>query len=186
MKQTGWLVAGMIALAMGAACGRKPAAAPASAPTAGTTTTSDGGAAAREAEERARREADEARRREELARIRAVLATTVYFDYDSYTIRDDSRRTLDEKAAVVRADPSIRLLLTGHADQRGSTEYNLALGMRRAEAIKEYLSNFGIDPGRVEVTSFGEERPADPGVNEAAWARNRRVDFAVTSGPAGQ
>jgi peptidoglycan-associated lipoprotein len=186
MKQTRWLVAGMIALATGAACGRKPAAAPAAAPMAGTTTTSDGGAAAREAEERARREADEARRREELARVRAVLATTVYFDYDSHTIRDDSRRTLDEKAAVVRADPSIRLLLTGHADERGSTEYNLALGMRRAEAIKEYLTNFGIDASRVEVTSFGEERPADPGANEAAWARNRRVDFEVTSGPAGQ
>ena len=118
--------------------------------------------------------------------MRAVLATTVYFDYDSYTIRDDSRRALDEKAAVVRADPSIRLLLTGHADDRGSTEYNLALGMRRAEAIREYLTNFGIEAGRVEVTSFGEERPADTGANEAGWARNRRVEFEVTSGPAGQ
>src|SRR5688500_7919534 len=100
MKQTSWMTAGTIALVVGAGCGRKPAAAPASTPTTAPTTISDGGAAAREAEERARREADEARRREEVARIRAVLATTVYFDYDSYTIRDESRRTLDEKAAV--------------------------------------------------------------------------------------
>ncbi|MBW3628843.1 MAG: peptidoglycan-associated lipoprotein Pal [Gemmatimonadetes bacterium] len=180
------MAAALIALSTVAACGRRPAPAPVAAPTATPTaaTTGDNSAAAREAEERARREADEARRRDEIARARAILATTVYFDFDSYSIREDSRRLLDEKSPVVRADPSIRLLIAGHTDERGSTEYNLALGMRRAEAVREYLTNFGVDPGRLEVTSFGEERPVDSGADEASWSRNRRVEFEVTSGPA--
>jgi peptidoglycan-associated lipoprotein len=72
--------------------------------------------------------------------------------------------------------------IAGHADERGSVEYNLALGMRRAEAVRDYLAGFGLEAGRFEVTSMGEDMPLDRGSNEAAWARNRRAEFTITAG----
>jgi peptidoglycan-associated lipoprotein len=178
-------LAAVLALTLGA-CGRRAQPAPAVAPppAAAATTTDNGEAARREAAERARL-AEEARLREERARMAEILATSVYFDYDSHDIRADSRALLDSKVPVLRANPGVRLLIVGHTDERGSTEYNLALGMRRAESVREYLANLGFDRSRFDVTSFGEERPVDPGESESAWARNRRAEFEVTGALAG-
>jgi peptidoglycan-associated lipoprotein len=169
----------LLALLVLGACGRRPAPVEAPAPAPAAAPVTDDAAARAAAAERARIEAEAARRREEIARAREILATSVHFDFDSYSIREDSRQALDAKLPFLRAEPAIRLSVAGHADERGSTEYNLALGMRRAQAVREYLGNLGVSEGRIEVTSFGEERPLDPGQNEAAWARNRRAEFDV-------
>ncbi len=137
--------------------------------------------------------AEEARRAEELRRAAAEaeaaraalvneLAETIHFDYDQYTISSSDQQLLDRKAAIMRANPALRMRVTGHADERGSDEYNLALGMRRATAAKAYLSGRGVDAGRVEVASLGREVPIDPSSNEAAWARNRRDEFEIIAG----
>lgn len=120
----------------------------------------------------------------ERARIRATLMEMINYDFDRSDIRPDARAILDRKVPLLRADPSIRLRIEGHADERGSAEYNLALGMRRANSAKQYLVGFGLDESRFETVSYGEERPLDSASNEAAWARNRRAEFHITSGPA--
>ena len=123
--------------------------------------------------------------REAAERARAVtaeLATMINFDYDQATIRDADQGTLDRKAAILQANPNVRVRVSGHADERGSDEYNLALGNRRAAAAKRYLENKGIDGGRLEVVSYGEERPLNPGTDEGAYAQNRRDEFEVTAG----
>lgn len=132
----------------------------------------------RAAEEAARRAAMEADRS-----ARATLAEMIFFAYDESTLSAEAQQTLSAKVGVLRANPSARIQIAGHADERGSLEYNVALGMRRALAAKEYITGFGIDGARIEVTSFGEERPLVQGSNEAAWARNRRDEFTVTAGP---
>lgn len=118
----------------------------------------------------------------ETARLRAALQEMVYFDYDQFTVRDDARSTLDRKVPILRANPNVTLRIEGHADERGSVEYNLALSLRRANAIRDYLSNFGIAANRLEVVGLGEERPADSGTSEAAYQRNRRGEFHLTRG----
>lgn len=120
------------------------------------------------------------------ARVTAALlgevATMIHFDFDMADIRMDDRSLLDRKAAILGANSGLRLRISGHADERGSDEYNLALGSRRAAAAKSYLVNKGIDAGRIETVSFGEERPLDPGHDETSWAANRRDEFEVTAG----
>ncbi len=144
--------------------------------------------AAAEAEARRRAEEAEAARRAEEARQRAIrearatLMEVVHFDYDMSEIRPQDAEILRRKVEILRASPQVQLRIEGHADERGSIEYNLALGVRRATAARDFLSNFGIQASRMEVVSFGEEQPADPGHDEAAYARNRRAEFAVTSG----
>jgi peptidoglycan-associated lipoprotein len=120
--------------------------------------------------------------REASARARATLEQTVYFDYDQSDLRSDAKSTLDAKLAILRANPGLNMRIEGNTDERGSVEYNLALGMRRATAAKDYLVGFGVDGGRFETISYGEERPVDMGHDESAWARNRRADFRITSG----
>ncbi|MGE0161150.1 MAG: peptidoglycan-associated lipoprotein Pal [Gemmatimonadales bacterium] len=127
--------------------------------------------------------ADAARQREAaLAQMRATLAEMVFFDYDRSDIRADSRAVLDRKARVLRDEPTVRIRIEGHADERGSTEYNLALGSRRAEAVRGYLTGLGIQAARIEIVSFGEGRPLERMSNESSWSRNRRAEFAVTAG----
>jgi peptidoglycan-associated lipoprotein len=127
--------------------------------------------------------ADAARAREaELARMRATMAERVYFDYDRSEIRADSRATLDRKTRIMRDEPTVRVRIEGHADERGSTEYNLALGNRRAEAVRAYITAAGIQASRIEIVSFGEERPVMRGSSESAWSQNRRAEFVVTAG----
>ncbi|MCB9674818.1 MAG: OmpA family protein [Alphaproteobacteria bacterium] len=101
--------------------------------------------------------------------------TTVYFDFDQASLRTDGRNQLNANIQCYQqATGSIRI--AGHADERGTTDYNLALGQRRAETVKKHLTSQGIAGGRVQTVSYGEERPADRGHSEAAWAKNRRAE----------
>jgi peptidoglycan-associated lipoprotein len=134
-----------------------------------------------EAEEAARRAA-EAERQRAVAAARATLEAMVFFDYDSSEIREDAAAALRQKVAILRASPQVRLRIEGHCDERGSTEYNLALGNRRAEAIRQFLTGFGLSADRFEIVSFGEGRPLAQGSNEQAWSRNRRGQFVITAG----
>lgn len=113
---------------------------------------------------------------------RASLLETVYFDYDSDELRADERGKLDAKLAVLNANPQLRLRIAGHCDERGSDEYNLVLGRKRAEAAKRYLTDRGIDGSRIETMTFGRERPAVLGSDESAWSRNRRDEFEIIAG----
>jgi peptidoglycan-associated lipoprotein len=109
---------------------------------------------------------------------RAFLNDHVYFDFDRYNIRSDQVPTLQAKAAYLNATGASSEL-QGYADERGTEAYNLALGDRRAKSARNYLIDLGISGSRLGTTSYGESMPADPGHNEAAWARNRRVEFTL-------
>jgi peptidoglycan-associated lipoprotein len=111
----------------------------------------------------------------------AALGTTLHFDYNKSEIRPEDIALLDAKLAILRASPSARIRIAGNCDERGSDEYNLALGNRRAIAARQYLVDRGIDPSRIETTSYGEEKPVDPGHDEAAWAKNRNDQFSLLS-----
>jgi peptidoglycan-associated lipoprotein len=106
----------------------------------------------------------------------------VYFDYDQYAIRADAGPILDKQVDWLRRYPQVRVRIEGNADERGTREYNFALGARRAAAVKTYLVQRGIDAGRVETVSYGKERPVDPGTGEEAWAHNRNAHTAITAG----
>lgn len=138
--------------------------------------------ARREAEARAAEERARAERERAVAAARAALEEMVYFDYDKSDIRQDAAATLRRKADILRASPSVQLRVEGHADERGSTEYNLALGNRRAEAVRQFLVGFGLAESRFSIVSYGEERPLERASTEAAWARNRRAQFQITAG----
>jgi peptidoglycan-associated lipoprotein len=114
--------------------------------------------------------------------VAADLAAMINFEYDQAVIRSADQSTLDRKAAILGANPNVKVQISGHADERGSDEYNLALGNRRAAAAKRYLENKGIDATRMDVVSYGEERPLNPGHDEAAYAQNRRDEFQITAG----
>ncbi|MCB1682418.1 MAG: peptidoglycan-associated lipoprotein Pal [Rhodospirillales bacterium] len=99
----------------------------------------------------------------------------VFFDYDSYDLRPEARTTLENQARWLQQYSNLNVTIEGHADERGTREYNLALGERRANSVKNYLVALGIDASRVNTISYGKERPAELGSNEQAWARNRRA-----------
>ena len=168
-----------------AACSKKPPAQVAPPPPAQPDTVGQGERRAQQladsiaAAERARAAAAA---REATARATAVLQQMVFFDYDISALRPDAEATLGQKVPILRANPGVTLRVTGHADERGSLEYNLALGMRRAQSVKDYLTGFGIDASRIQIDSMGEDQPLDPGHDEAAWARNRRAEFGITGG----
>ena len=116
------------------------------------------------------------------ARVTASLATMIHFDYDQAMIKDEDKATLDMKAAILKKNPGAKVRITGHCDERGSDDYNITLGMKRAAAAKDYLVRLVIDPSRIDVSSLGREKPIDPSSNEGAWAKNRRDEFEVTAG----
>ena len=140
--------------------------------------------------DRQRIEAEEARVREDLAagareetnNVRDLLARRVHFDFDRSNVGADDAAILDEKLAVLQRNPDLRIRVTGHCDERGSDEYNLALGNRRALAAKRYLTDRGIAESRIATSSMGEERPIAMGANEGAWGQNRRDEFTIISG----
>jgi peptidoglycan-associated lipoprotein len=99
----------------------------------------------------------------------------VFFDFDKYDLKPEAQSQLDQQAAWLKTYPQHTFVLEGHADERGTREYNLALGERRANSVKNYLVALGIDPNRIQVISYGKERPEVLGSNEAAWAQNRRA-----------
>jgi peptidoglycan-associated lipoprotein len=105
----------------------------------------------------------------------------VFFDYDSYSLRDDARAALDSNAKLLRDNAAIVITIEGHADERGTSEYNQALGERRAQAARDYLTSAGIPASRIQIISYGKERPFDPGHDESAWAQNRRAHTVVNS-----
>ncbi|MBI1862103.1 MAG: peptidoglycan-associated lipoprotein Pal [Deltaproteobacteria bacterium] len=102
-----------------------------------------------------------------------------YFDYDSYSLRADAREALKANAAWLKRNKGVKVQVEGHCDERGTTEYNLALGERRANAARDFLTRLGVPKARLSVISYGEERPADPGHNDSAWSMNRRAVFVV-------
>ena len=113
----------------------------------------------------------------EADKLAASLPRTMYFDFDSFVLRSEYRPAVEGYARLLSTQPNRKLSLEGHADERGGREYNLALGQKRAEAVSRALELLGANPSQVEAVSFGEERPANPGHDEAAWAANRRVDL---------
>ena len=135
--------------------------------------------------------AAERARQEEMARqeraraaeaARQALRETVYFDYDESVIRSDTEQRLRAKLDILRSNPGVQLLMEGHADERGTSEYNIALGNERAESVIQFFAGFGLDGNRFSSVSYGEERPVAQGSSEASWAQNRRVEFVITAG----
>lgn len=174
----------LTAVAFSAACGgspppEEPAPEPTPAPAPAPAPEPVDDSAERERLERERMAREAAERARAVA---ADLAAMINFDYDQAAVREADQETLDRKAAILLANPDVRLRIAGHADERGSDEYNLALGNRRAAAAKRYLENKGVEGSRIEVVSFGEERPLNPGTDETAYAQNRRAEFEVIAG----
>lgn len=184
-KATGAIVVLAAGFALGACHKEKPVETPAPATPVQTRDTAAENAAARERmrqdsiarAEAARRDAEAA-----TASTRATLQEMVFFDYDKAEIRGDMQDILNRKAAILRSNPNVTLSIAGHADERGTVEYNLALSLRRANTVRDYLTGFGIDASRLEVTGYGEERPLEQGQTEEAYARNRRAEFTITRG----
>ena len=106
------------------------------------------------------------------------LPKVVYFDFDSYVVKDEFRPVIEANAKALTTNRKMHMAVEGHTDDRGSSEYNLALGQRRAEAVVKSLTLLGADPTQLEAVSFGKERPAVQGETEEAWAKNRRAELA--------
>ena len=187
----------LAAAALVAGCGAKPAP---EQPLPQTQPTVDADSARRAQEAEAARQRQIA---DSLARLRAdsvarvaaaaaaaaraaerMFATQIHFDYDKSDILPADQAVLDWKARLLVANPAMTLRISGHADERGSDEYNLALGNRRAAAAKRYLVAKGVAEDRITTVSFGEERPIDPAQTEEAYAKNRRAEFDLTAAPA--
>ena len=107
------------------------------------------------------------------------LPRIVYFDFDSYVVKDQYRPVIEANAKALTTNRKMHMAVEGHTDDRGSSEYNLALGQRRAEAVRKYLTGLGADGSKIRVLSHGEERPADPGHDESAWSKNRRAELTA-------
>ena len=176
------------ALVVAAACGgKKPAEAPAPAPAPAPPAVDSTAIKARmrqdsiaAAEARARAAAEAAARLQ--AQLTEELAAMIHFDYDRYDIKPEDQPSLDRKAALLKANPMLTIQIAGNCDNRGSVEYNLALGNRRAAAAQRYLINQGVSANQITIVSYGEERPVDPANTEAAWAMNRNAQFTPTAG----
>ena len=198
MKRLPLLLLGGLVAATLAACGGKqpeppaPAAGPNADSLAAAQKAHDDSMAAAQAEAD-RRAREEAERRQRIAdslaalgktseAVKTILATMIHFDYDKAIIRGGDAAVLDQKVAILQANAAVRIRISGHCDERGSDEYNLALGNRRATAAKQYMVSHGIDASRIETVSYGEERPIDPGHDENAWAQNRRDEFEILAG----
>ncbi len=135
-----------------------------------------------QAEQRRAREDSIAVVRSETNRVRDALARRVHFEFDRSNIRAEDASILDQKLAILQRNQNLRIQIAGHCDERGSDEYNLALGNRRALAAKRSLTDRGIAEGRIQTSTMGEERPLAMGNNEDAWAQNRRDEFTIISG----
>jgi peptidoglycan-associated lipoprotein len=164
-----------------------PVRPPAPGPNADSIRRAQDEAARRAAEEAARRRAADsaaaaARNAAAAGNVRETLTAAVHFDYDQSDLRADDRAILDAKIPILQANPTVKIRVAGHTDERGSDEYNLALGQRRAATVKRYLIDHGIADARIETISYGEERPIAQGSDESAYAQNRRAEFEITAG----
>lgn len=117
----------------------------------------------------------------ETPKVDTFTAQTVYFAFDDYTLNSDAQGRLTGLADHLKQGQTTVVQIEGHCDERGSIEYNLALGERRAQSVKNYLSQLGVDAGRLSTISYGEEKPAVEGHDEAAWAKNRRAEFTLST-----
>ena len=111
--------------------------------------------------------------------IEEKVLDIIYFDFDKYNLKPPAIEKLDKIADWISNNPGAKISIEGHCDERGTSEYNLALGERRANSAMKYLVNLGVTADSLSTVSYGEERPADPGHNEDAWAKNRRAEFKV-------
>ncbi len=114
--------------------------------------------------------------------LRVNVGDTVHFDYDAYAVTEEGHSVLQRQSAWLQKYPSVRVTIEGHCDERGTREYNLALGARRANAVKEYLVSLGVSAGRLETISYGKERPICTESDESCYAQNRRGVTTITSG----
>jgi peptidoglycan-associated lipoprotein len=187
-----------LSVAVLSACRKSPPPAVAPAPVARSSDSADAARRAAEQERLRREEADRlararadsiARADEALrnaasaaAGLRSTLTATVHFDYDQSDLRPDDKAVLDAKIPILQANTGVTIRISGHTDERGSDEYNLALGQRRAAAAKAYLVQHGIADARIETISYGEERPVAQGSDEGAYSQNRRAEFEITAG----
>lgn len=186
IRRTAVLSLAILSAATIAGCRRKVVAAP--TPVASNESNADSLAALRArqradsiaAAERAAREAAAAADRRSAGEAAAVLSQKVYFDYDRDNLRDDARATLDAKVPILVANPSVTLAITGHTDERGTAEYNLALGQRRAAQVKRYLTSKGVEDARISTQSMGDSQPAVQGSDESAYQQNRRAEFQAS------
>ena len=192
-KSRAWILAAIMLamlLALGVSCAKKQVtmeAEPSQEMAAGEQQAAEDEAARREAEEARMREAkarEERQRMEaagmaEEARRQAFESENINFDFDKYVLTPQSMMILDEKAAYLREHPDVRVLIEGHADERGTNEYNLALGDRRANSAKNYLVKSGVPESRLTTISYGEEQPLCMQASEYCWARNRRAQFGI-------
>lgn len=150
---------------------------------------------AKEAQEEAKRKEEEAAEKERLEKslvskkepgiqgevFESKLLKDIHFDFDKYDVRPADMAILKENAAFLTKSPNLKIQVEGHCDERGTIEYNLALGQRRASSTKNYLVSLGIPGNRISIISYGKERPLDPGHNEEAWANNRRAHLIIVS-----
>jgi peptidoglycan-associated lipoprotein len=176
----------VFALLAAAACGgKKPAETPPPAPAPAPIDSTAIKAQMRQdsidaAEARARAAAEAAAQLQ--VQLSAQLTALIHFDFDKSDIKSEDQANLMRKAAILKANPALRIQIAGNCDNRGSDEYNLALGNRRAAAAQRYLINQGVAAGQISIVSYGEERPVDPANSEAAWAMNRNDQFTPTAG----
>jgi peptidoglycan-associated lipoprotein len=112
--------------------------------------------------------------------IQRNVLVSVHFDFDKYNLMPETMTTLERHAKWLKEHTTVKLVVEGHCDERGTVDYNLALGERRAQTVKQYLVSLGVASGRLSTISYGKEKPADPRSNETAWAKNRRAEFVIT------
>jgi len=194
MRTTSFLTAAVVAAATLAACSKN---APETAPAPAAAPNPDSVAKARAADSAAAAQAkaaamakahqdsiDAAKAALEQAKAaaRAEFAYAIFFDFDKSTLTDSAKKVLDRKIQIMNANPGVGIQIEGNTDERGSAEYNLALGQQRAASVKRYLTQHGIADSRITVLSNGEEKPADQGHDETAWSHNRRAEFVITVG----
>ena len=106
----------------------------------------------------------------------------VFFELDGSDLNAESKAALDSNVKIMQSHPDLKVEIQGHADERGTTDYNLALGQRRANAVRTYMTSIGVAPSRLQVVSYGEEKPRVEGSNESSWSKNRRCEFRITWG----
>jgi peptidoglycan-associated lipoprotein len=130
-------------------------------------------------EARIREEARERREREEMAERERFVNEDIYFEFDKSRLLPEAKEILGQKAEWLRAHPDVSVVVEGHCDERGTNEYNMALGDRRAQTAKTFLVDMGVASRRLTTISYGEEKPVDPRHDEEAWAKNRRTHFVI-------
>lgn len=195
MRRVHSLVLIGLGMALVVACGKSPQTEPTPQPNADSLAAAERARADSLAADSARRAQEEAERiarqraadsaaavAATTAEVRNMLATMIHFDFDRSNIRPGDAQILDQKVAILTANPDLRIRISGHCDERGSDEYNLALGNRRATSAKQYLVSHGIDASRIETVSYGEERPIAMGHDEESWSQNRRDEVEILSG----